>query len=154
MQAQQVPAADVGDKPQSEVEDTGRRGVSNLPWMTKGDYAAAEPGMATEAPAEDRDDGKNRKFLPSKANRDINVSKQKLEIGEGQILAEIRAANVAADKSKEEASASFVVQTTNEGISADSQFPPLAPAVADSLKMYMTTQKDAEDFALGLSARW
>ena len=30
MQAQQVPAAEVGDKLQSEVEDTGRRGVWNV----------------------------------------------------------------------------------------------------------------------------
>lgn len=144
MQAQQVPAAEVGDKPQSEVEDTGRRGVSNLPaWMTKGDGAAAEPGTATEvaAPAEGGDDGKKRKFVPSEANRDINVRKQKLEMGEGQSLAEIRAANEAADKAEEEASAPFVAQTTNEGIlSADSQFPTLAPAVADTLKTYVTAQ--------------
>jgi len=43
MQAQQVPATEVRNKLQSEVEDTGWRGVSNLPtWMTKGDGAAAE----------------------------------------------------------------------------------------------------------------
>jgi len=65
MQAQQVPATEVGDKLQLEVEDTGRRGVSNLPaWMTKGDGAAAErvqaearnwrrtkPGQNTRCPA-------------------------------------------------------------------------------------------------------
>ena len=51
--------------------------------------------------------------MPSEANRDINVRKQKLEMGKEQSLAEIRAANEAAAKAEEEASALFVAQRGN-----------------------------------------
>ncbi len=143
-----------------DVEDTGRRGVSNLPaWMTKGEAPNGETGASTAvdqkadvSPPEvvgidDGDDGKKRKFVPSEANRDINMRKQKLDVVEGSIsLSEIRAANEAADKAAVAAAASaaatpFVVQTTKEGIlSSGSQFPPLSSEAVDTLKQYVTAQ--------------
>lgn len=137
-----------------DVEDTGRRGVSNLPaWMTKGDggtsvtNAVDAPAAAVaEAVAEDEGGGsKKRKFVPSEANRDINARKQKLDVVEGgKSLSEIRAANEAADKAASEAASAstpFVVQTTKEGILASgSQFPPLSSEAVDTLKQYVTAQ--------------
>mmetsp|Transcript_36662 Transcript_36662/g.79148 ORF Transcript_36662/g.79148 Transcript_36662/m.79148 type:complete len:168 (-) Transcript_36662:519-1022(-) len=84
---------------------------------------------------------KKRKFVPSEANRDINVRKPRLDVeGGGKTLSEIRAANEAAD-----AAANFVVQTTKEGIlSAGSRFPPLissSPSTSpEFLKEYVTAQ--------------
>ena len=46
MQAQQVPAAEVGDKLQSEVEDTDRRGVWNVLWGRRG--GGGDAGAADE----------------------------------------------------------------------------------------------------------
>jgi hypothetical protein len=138
-----------------DVEDTGRRGVSNLPaWMTKGETTSGDPSvtMAANAPAaaaavvdDDDGDGKKRKFVPSEANRDINARKQKLDVVEGgKGLSEIRAANEAADKAAAEAAAAstpFVVQTTKEGILASgSQFPPLSLEAVGTLKQYVTAQ--------------
>jgi len=132
------------------VEDTGRRGVSNLPaWMTKGANgdagaaAAAANGTAPEGAADDGGEaGTKRKFVPSEANRDINVRKQKLDVEGGQTLAEIRAANEAADKAA--AASTFVAQTTKEGIFGDgSKFPPFSdatPEAIDALRKYVTAQ--------------
>jgi hypothetical protein len=141
-----------GAKPQ---QDTGRRGVSNLPaWMTKGDATGVvdpETGAAAPpAPEEgvDGDVGSKRKFIPSEANRDLNARKQRLDVDGNTSLSEIRAANEAADELRraEEAEAlaavvPFVAETTNEGIlSADSKFPPLSPSAAEPLKEYVTSQ--------------
>ena len=87
-----------------------------------------------------KENGKKRKFVPSEANRDINVRKQKLDMEEGQSLSQIRAANEAADK--QQVATSFVVQTTKEGIlSSSSKFPALpSTTTADALKQYVTSQ--------------
>jgi hypothetical protein len=131
----------------ANVTDSGQRGVSNLPaWMTKANGEGAEATSSStsqqqQKPQDDEEEGtsKKRKFVPSEANRDINVRKQRLDVEGGQSLSEIRAANEAADK-QAAAAASFAVQTTKEGIlAADSKFPPL-PSSVDSLKTYVTAQ--------------
>ncbi|KAL7531608.1 hypothetical protein ACHAXR_004132 [Thalassiosira sp. AJA248-18] len=148
-QQQQAQLVEGGEK--NDVEDTGRRGVSNLPaWMTKGGDASAATDQATSeattaAPA-GSEDGKKRKFVPSEANRDINARKTKLDVEGGKTLSEIRAANEAADKQAAAAAATtttatFVAQTTNEGIlAAGSKFCPLSSSAADALKQYVTAQ--------------
>eukprot|EP00985_Skeletonema_marinoi_P000821 scaffold314_cov197-Skeletonema_marinoi.AAC.8 len=133
----------------ADVADSGQRGVSNLPaWMTKanGDDVEATTASTTQAkPQDGEEEGtRKRKFVPSEANRDINVRKQRLDVEGGQSLSEIRAANKAADKEAAAAAAasssSFVAQTTKEGIlSSGSKFPPL-PTAIDSLKTYVTAQ--------------
>ncbi|KAL7485860.1 hypothetical protein ACHAW6_011448 [Cyclotella cf. meneghiniana] len=124
---------------EGKVEDTGRRGVSNLPaWMTQGetDGVTANKASVTDGTAASEDEnGKKRKFVPSEANRDdINMRKQRINM-EGASLAEIRAANEAADKSS-------VVYTTKEDILAASTFfPPLSmrPSTSpDQIKQYVT----------------
>jgi len=131
----------------ADVTDSGQRGVSNLPaWMTKANGEGAEATSSSTSQQqqkpqddEEEDTSKKRKFVPSEANRDINVRKQRLDVEGGQSLSEIRAANEAADK-QAAAAASFAVQTTKEGIlAADSKFPPL-PSSVDSLKTYVTAQ--------------
>lgn len=127
----------------ANVADSGQRGVSNLPaWMTNANGAEATTTTLTTQtkPQDDEEElTKKRKFVPSEANRDINVRKQRLDVEGGQSLSEIRAANEAADK-QAAAAASFVAQTTKEGIlSAETKFPPLSTAV-DSLKAYITAQ--------------
>ena len=132
-----------------DVTDSGRRGVSNLPaWMTKSNGDGGEPTAAsttqTKPQADEEDVTRKRKFVPSEANRDINVRKQRLDVEGGQSLSEIRAANEAADKQAAAtavaSSSSFVAQTTKEGIlSSDSKFPPL-PTAIDTLKSYITAQ--------------
>lgn len=141
LQQQQQTAATSTVATPANVADSGQRGVSNLPaWMTKANGNGAEATAASTTmetkPQDDEEEGtRKRKFVPSEANRDINVRKQRLDVEGGQSLSEIRAANEAADKQ-----ASFVAQTTKEGIlSADSKFPPLSTAV-DSLKAYVTAQ--------------
>ena len=131
--------------PPVEATDTGRRGVSNLPaWMTKGttaDNSNAAANANDQAADAAEDDSKKRKFVPSEANRDINVRKQKLDMAGGQSLSEIRAANEAADKQKQDEESSFVVQTTKEGIlSSSSKFPTLPSTAVDVLKPYVTSQ--------------
>eukprot|EP00573_Skeletonema_grethae_P005664 CAMPEP_0201712612 /NCGR_PEP_ID=MMETSP0578-20130828/59730_1 /ASSEMBLY_ACC=CAM_ASM_000663 /TAXON_ID=267565 /ORGANISM="Skeletonema grethea, Strain CCMP 1804" /LENGTH=638 /DNA_ID=CAMNT_0048201673 /DNA_START=1 /DNA_END=1917 /DNA_ORIENTATION=- len=128
-----------------DVTDSGQRGVSNLPaWMTKANGGVTESTTASTAQTKSQDDEeegtRKRKFVPSEANREINVRKQRLDVEGGQSLSEIRAANEAADKQAAAASSSIVVQTTKEGIlSSDSKFPPL-PTALDSLKTYITAQ--------------
>ena len=121
------------------VEDTGQRGVSNLPaWMTKGD-AAANGTTIDPSEANTEDDGKKPKFV-SEANRDINSRKQRLNVDGGKSLSEIRAANEAADK-QAAAVTPFVAQTTPEGIlAAGTQFPPLSSAASEPMKQYVTAQ--------------
>lgn len=101
--------------------DTGRRGVSNLPaWMT-----AAENKKKEDSDSNNNNEGKKRSvdevtndeaandnnepmrkktFIPSEANRDINIRRERLDVtNEGTTsLAAIRAANEAADKAKRE----------------------------------------------------
>jgi len=132
------------------VGDTGRRGVSNLPaWMTRGGADAtptSQPDSANNVNNIDGNDGdpesKKRKFIPSEANRDINVRKPRLDVEGGPSLSEIRAANEAADRAA--ASAPFVPQTTKEGIlSPDSKFPTLSSSPStspESLKAFVTAQ--------------
>ena len=131
------------------IEDTGRRGVSNLPaWMTRGADSSADKGNKGTAnePASDEttangEDTKKRKFVPSEANRDINVRKPRLDVEGGKSLSEIRVANEASDKA---AATSFVVHTTKEGIlSNDAKFPILSSSPAttsDLLRSYVTAQ--------------
>ena len=55
--------------------------------------------MSSNQGNDDNKDGmRKRKFVPSEANRDINVRKQRLDMGDGMSLREIRAVNEAADK--------------------------------------------------------
>ena len=138
-----------GEDTTKDPQDTGRRGVSNLPaWMTKGAAAGggdAANGAAAPASEEEADDGdgKKRKFVPSEANRDVNARRQKLEVEGGTSLSEIRAANEAADAAAAAAVAAtpFAIETTKEGIlSAGSKFPPLPPSAAEPLKRYVTSQ--------------
>ena len=74
------------------------------------------------------------------------VRKQKLDMVEGgKSLSEIRAANEAADKEKQQQQqegSTFVVETTKEGILAPTiKFPPLpSSSAADTLKKYVTSQ--------------
>lgn len=90
-----------------------------VPWkigVTKGDGAAAASAAAHEgaaAPLEAEGDSKQRKFVPYEANRDINVHKQTINTG-GQSLAEIRAANEAANKQQQQHQAA-VCTTNNQG---------------------------------------
>lgn len=132
----------------ADVADSGQRGVSNLPaWMTKANSGVTESTTASTSQTKSQDDEeegtRKRKFIPSEANRDINVRKQRLDVEGGQSLSEIRAANEAADKQATAAAASSstsVVHTTKEGIlSSDCKFPPL-PTALDSLKTYITAQ--------------
>ncbi|KAL7510425.1 hypothetical protein ACHAXN_010619 [Cyclotella atomus] len=118
----------VSVKADANVEDTGKRGVSNLPaWMTKGDGAAASTTATTTdaQPPTEEDESKKRKFVPSEANRDdINVRKQRIDMA-GASISEIRAANQAADQS------SFF--TTKEDILApNTMFPPLSLSATTS----------------------
>lgn len=119
-----------------KVEDSGKRGVSNLPaWMTKGaDGATSAPAEAqppTDAAAAAEEDSKKRKFVPSEANRDdINVRKQRIDMA-GASMSEIRAANQAADK----------LTTKEEILAPSTMFPPLsASATAEQIKSYVTTK--------------
>ena len=68
-----------------DVADSGQRGVSNLPaWMTKANGGSIESTKATAEqtkPQDDEEEGtRKRKFVPSEANRDINVRKQRLDV--------------------------------------------------------------------------
>jgi hypothetical protein len=145
-----------GEDTTKDPQDTGRRGVSNLPaWMTKGDAAggvdagngAVAPAHASEEEEEaDDGDGKKRKFVPSEANRDVNARRQKLDVEGGTSLSEIRAANEAADAAAvaaavEAATTPFAIETTKDGIlSVGSKFPPLPSSAAEPLKRYVTSQ--------------
>jgi len=88
------------------IQDSGQRGVSNLPsWMT----AASANGSTEEStttttsqdkkrPAEDMDnESRKKKFIPSEANREINARKQPRLDVDGESLADIRKANEEAD---------------------------------------------------------
>ena len=129
--------------------DTGKRGVSNLPaWMSKGDVAgsadaagtADPPSQSTKTPneqkpGEEESNSRKRKFVPSEANRDINTRKQRIDAGEGTSMAEIRAANEAADKKKAAAA------TTREDIlKAGVTFPPVPADSVPKMKQYVTDQ--------------
>ena len=115
------------------LEDTGKRGVSNLPaWMTAQDGSGAAPPLDAAQSGQDttstEDDTKKRKFVPSEANRDdFNVRKQRIDMQQGGgSLAEIRAANEAADKEKNQPSSSTLYTTKEDILAADTMFPPLS----------------------------
>ena len=121
--------------PDGTVEDTGKRGVSNLPaWMTQGGGGGEPttnpvlPPFPTNPVTEDN----KRKFVPSEANRDdINVRKQRIDM-QGASLAEIRAANEAADKS---------YNKREDILAAGTMFPPLSlgPSTSpEQIQSYIT----------------
>jgi hypothetical protein len=125
------------------TQDTGRRGVSNLPaWMTAGANNPIANGPVAETSGDDgrdlNDGATKRKFIPSEANRDINTRKQKLDV-DGMSLSEIRAANMAADAA---ASVTMAVDATSKEsiLSTGIKFPPLPPSAADGLKAYVTSR--------------
>ena len=136
--ASEAPAPDGG------AVDTGKRGVSNLPaWMSKGETTgnteASAPPQATNADeqkaGEEESNSRKRKFVPSEANRDVNTRKQRIDAGEGMSMAEIRAANEAADKKKAAAA------TTKEDIlKAGVTFPPVPADSVPKMKQYVTDQ--------------
>lgn len=142
-------------KPAEGVEDTGRRGVSNLPaWMTKGandcdvKASVAEPSTSELAPTDnDQEGGKKRKFVPSEANRDINVRKPCLDVEGGKTLSEIRAANEAVDKQQQAvATAPTTIATAlspAEILAAGSKFPHFSVSDTNKeqvLRSYVTAQ--------------
>uniref|UniRef100_A0A7S4MAX6 PWI domain-containing protein n=1 Tax=Odontella aurita TaxID=265563 RepID=A0A7S4MAX6_9STRA len=133
-----------------DTKDTGRRGVSNLPaWMTqsKESAAPAASGKPPSAPvtAEEDASSRKRKFVPSEANRDINARKQRLDTGE-MSLADIRAANMAADRAKAEEAAKAaapVGPVSDEDIKSSSStiaFPAVPGTKEADLKLYVTSQ--------------
>jgi len=95
-------------------QDTGKRGLSNLPsWMTasNNDHTTAvstsNDGNKRSADENELNESQPRmkkKFIPSEANRDINMRKERLIMDDGTgaptSLAAIRAANEAADRAK------------------------------------------------------
>ena len=117
---------------------TGVRGVSNLTsWMTKSQTNTSkdskkltETEMSSNQGNDDNKDGmRKHKFVPSDANRDINVRKQRLDIGDGMSLAEIRAVNGAADK---------IANTKEEILSTI--FPSCKQEIEQSIRSFVTTQ--------------
>lgn len=144
-QDQEQQAMEVGvEAPQ----DTGRRGVSNLPaWLTKGGDADTSGGVGNggvgtgngtivASAKEEAESGKKRKFVPSEANLDINARKQTLNVNDMSV-SEIRAANMAADAM----AATAAETTTKEGILCDgTKFPFLPPSAAVALKQYVTSR--------------
>lgn len=131
-----------------DLGDTGKRGVSNLPaWMTaqdgsSGGGAAPIPDatLADQDTTSAEDDTKKRKFVPSEANRDdINVRKQRIDM-QGGSLAEIRAANEAADK---EQSSSALYTAKEDILAAYTMFPPLSTHPSTSpkeIESYVTSK--------------
>lgn len=92
--------------PPPGMQDSGQRGVSNLPsWMTAAagatgstDETATTTSQDKKRSAEDMDnDSRKKKFMPSEANRDINARKQPRLDVDGESLADIRKANEEAD---------------------------------------------------------
>ena len=131
-----VVAPEVAGDTDAKMEDTGKRGVSNLPaWMTKGTETTSEPPSA-DAAATVEEDSNKRKFVPSEANRDdINVRKRRIDTG-GATVAEIRAANEAADN----ANASFFTEK-QDILASSTMFPPLSitPSTSpEQIKTYVT----------------
>lgn len=140
--------------------DTGKRGVSNLPaWLSKTGGAAAPTAGSTEAAAgpppyatkadgteageEDESNPRKRKFVPSEANRDVNTRKQRIDAGGGMSMAEIRAANEAADKKKAAAATTAAAATaTTKGdiLKAGVTFPPVPAGSVPKMKQYVTDQ--------------
>ena len=138
-------AAALGET-RAAAEETGRRGVSNLPaWMTKGTEAAGggegggggAPSVAADGAAPDADgnddEQRKRKFVPSEANREPNARRTRLDVEGGggpSSLSEIRAANEAADAAAAASSeGKFVARKSKEDVLADgSKFPPFSDA--------------------------
>ena len=121
----------------AKMEDTGKRGVSNLPaWMTKGTETTSE-SAPTDTTVVEEEDGNKRKFVPSEANRDdINVRKRRIDTG-GATVAEIRAANQAADNA---ANATFFTEK-QDILASSTMFPPLSitPSTSpEQIKTYVT----------------
>lgn len=122
------------------VVDTGVRGVSNLPsWMTKTKTNSTNENTSSlveiskeEEDIENEEPSRKRKFVPSEANRDINVRKQRLDMGDGMSMQEIRAANEAEDQN---------IATTKEQI-LGTTFPLLLPHTVENIKSFVISQID------------
>jgi len=82
---------------------------------------------------------RKRKFVPSEANRDLNARKQRIDAGDGDggpSMAEIRAANEAADRKKE-----ALLRTTKEDILMPAvTFPPVPAGAVARMRRYVTDQ--------------
>ena len=143
-----VGAADA-DAPADAVE-SGKRGVSNLPaWMSKGATAGGgaedvktEPTTVVQATNPDETEqhvnARKRKFVPSEANRDINTRRQRIDAGGdagGMTMAEIRAANEAADKKKAASDLS-----KEDILKPTVTFPPVPADSVPKVKQYVTEQ--------------
>mmetsp|Transcript_27462 Transcript_27462/g.61006 ORF Transcript_27462/g.61006 Transcript_27462/m.61006 type:complete len:780 (+) Transcript_27462:228-2567(+) len=123
--------------------ESGKRGVSNLPaWMSKTDN-------------EDEQQSRKRKFVPSEANRDINARKQRIDAGDGGMtMAEIRAANEAADRASAAAAAAAAAPATaptasaadpktmtrEQILQADTSFPPIPSPSVPKVLQYVKEQ--------------
>jgi hypothetical protein len=146
--------------------------VSNLPaWMSAqgGANAAASASAAdtssnanananasVQEQAESDPNNANsrkRKFVPSEANRDLNARKQRIDAGDGDggpSMAEIRAANEAADRRKE-----ALLRSTKEDILKPAvTFPPVPAGAVARMRQYVTDQivellGEAEDSMIG-----
>ena len=132
-------AAAAASQNEKNVVDTGVRGVSNLPsWMTKtktnstNENTSSSVGKSKEEDEDNQNDepSRKRKFVPSEANRDINVRKQRLDMGDGMSMQEIRAANEAEDQN---------IATTKEQILATT-FPLLLPDTIETIKTFVVSQ--------------
>ena len=145
-----VGAADAGAT--ADAVESGKRGVSNLPaWMSKGASAgdSAEPTATAEVTKSDETsktgggeeeqvNSRKRKFVPSEANRDINTRRQRIDAGGdagGMTMAEIRAANEAADKKK-----AVSVLSKEDILKPTVTFPPVPADLVPKVKQYVTEQ--------------
>ena len=145
-----VGAADAGAS--ADAVESGKRGVSNLPaWMSKGASAgdSAEPTATAEVAKSDETskpgggeeeqvNSRKRKFVPSEANRDINTRRQRIDAGGdvgGMTMAEIRAANEAADKKK-----AVSVLSKEDILKPTVTFPPVPADLVPKVKQYVTEQ--------------
>ena len=139
------------------VKDTGRRGVSNLPsWMTKSvakTDTVDKDAISLNPNATEDTSSLKRKLVPSEANRDINQRRQRIDTGDDSMsLAQIRAANEAADAAERDLSAKkdvskpsstiyFGTTVTKEQLfSPDAAFPPLIPKYIENIRIYVTEQ--------------
>jgi len=144
------------------AQETGRRGVSNLPaWMTSGkDGANEESGnkrSAEDMTESEKEPSKKRKFIPSEANRDINSRKERLDVGGENSIAAIRAANEAADKEKAQTEArqnylqeasTFSDEQILTGIFPKLHLPETIPTIRSFVKEQMMEYLGEEEATL------
>lgn len=163
-----APPPSAADQPSAPTKESGMRGVSNLPaWMAKRDGGAASlPPAAVLPPPSSRrseegaevpdpNESHKRKFVPSEANRDLNKRKQRIDTGSGVTMAELRAANEAADASASASAAASLtaasdVQSASGAdpkttpkktiLSPDTSFPPVSAAAAARIRAFVREQ--------------